>query len=115
MNVAFYADVHVPTAVIEGLRLRGVDMLRAQDDGMEEAADLAILDRATSLGRVVLTQDDDFLAEATRRQRLGVRFSGVVYGHQLRTTVSSLVHDLTLIAAVMSSDEMADHIEYLPF
>jgi hypothetical protein len=33
MSVSLYSDVHVRRAVTEGLRLRGVDILTAQEDG----------------------------------------------------------------------------------
>jgi predicted nuclease of predicted toxin-antitoxin system len=79
-------DVHVPAAV----RLRGVDVVTAQEDGRELAADPYLLDRATELGRVVVTMDEDFLAAATRRQRAGIRFGGVIYAHQHEVTLGRL-------------------------
>jgi hypothetical protein len=36
MSVRLYMDVHVRRAVTEGLRMRGVDVLTAQDDGAAE-------------------------------------------------------------------------------
>ncbi len=71
-------DVHVPAAITRGLVLRGVDVLTAQLDGTTELDDAKLLDRATSLGRVLFSQDEDLLAEATRRQRNGDSFAGVV-------------------------------------
>jgi hypothetical protein len=41
-------DVHVPRAITEGLRLRGVDVLTAQADGTAELFDDKLLDRATA-------------------------------------------------------------------
>ena len=60
-------DVHVHAAITEGLRLRGVDVLTAQEDGGRRLRDPALLDRATALGRVLFTQDDDLLREAAER------------------------------------------------
>ena len=57
MSVRLYFDVHVPSAVADGLRLRGVDVLRAQEDGAAELEDPSLLDRAIELGRVFVTQD----------------------------------------------------------
>ncbi len=115
MTVSFYADVHVRIEVVHGLRARGVDVLRAQEDGMDEAKDPDLLDRATSLGRVMVTQDDDFLVEAARRQRLGLSFAGIIYGHQQRVTISSMIRDLELIAFAMSPDSLRDSVEHLPY
>jgi len=71
------------TALITaGLRLRGVDVLTAQDDGRRHVPDNVLLDRAADLLRVLFSQDEDLLAEATRRQREGIAFAGVVYGYR---------------------------------
>src|SRR5215510_2746618 len=83
MSVALYFDVHVRRAVTEGLRLREVDVLTAQEDGAATMDDSVLLDRAMALGRVVFTQDEDFLREAHRRQETGEAFAGVIYAHQL--------------------------------
>ncbi len=61
MPVGIYTDVQIPRSIVTCLRLRGVDVLTAQQDGMAEAEDFEILDRATELGRIVFTHDDDFL------------------------------------------------------
>jgi predicted nuclease of predicted toxin-antitoxin system len=62
LSVQFYMDVHVPRAITEGLRLRGVDVLTAQEDGARRLSDAAILDKATAVGRVPFTRDMDLLA-----------------------------------------------------
>ncbi len=46
MSVRLYMDVHVRRAVTEGLRLRGVDVLTAQDDGAAGFSDSQLLDRS---------------------------------------------------------------------
>ena len=53
MSVAFYMDEHVPRAISVGLRLRGVDVLTAQEDGLRNTPDADLLDRSTALGRVI--------------------------------------------------------------
>lgn len=94
MAIKLYMDHHVPRAITAGLRLRGVDVVTAYEDGASQLDDPALLDRATSLGRVLFTQDDDLLAEAARRQGEGVYFSGVVCAHQLRVSIGTCVEDL---------------------
>ena len=107
-------DVHVRRAVTNGLRLRGVDVLTAQEDGYDRAADDELLDRAAELGRVLFTQDDDLLREASQRQRRGERFSGVVYGHQLKVTVGGCIADLELVAKVGEPEDFQNRVEFLP-
>jgi Domain of unknown function (DUF5615) len=107
-------DVHVPRAIVEGLRLREVDVLTAQEDGANRLTDPELLDRATALGRVLFTRDADLVAEATKRQRAGRSFAGVVYAHQLHVTIGQCVRDLGLIALAAEPADLSDRIEYLP-
>ena len=46
MSVALYMDVHVRRAITEALRLRGVDVLTAQEDAAARLTDPDLLDRA---------------------------------------------------------------------
>lgn len=39
MPIAFYMDQHVPRAITVGLRLRGVEVLTAYEDGTNELAE----------------------------------------------------------------------------
>jgi predicted nuclease of predicted toxin-antitoxin system len=101
-------------AVTEGLRLRGVDVLTAQEDGTIELGDPVLLDRATELKRVLFSQDDDFLREANKRQQTGEHFAGVIYAHQLNITIGRCIDDLELIAKAMDSGECLNNTIYLP-
>ena len=114
MTIALYMDVHVHRAITTGLRLRGVDVITAQEDGYRTAPDNILLDRATELGRVLFSQDEDLLAEAKQRQTEDISFAGVIYAHQLRITIGRCVNDLELIAKVAEPQEMATRVEYLP-
>jgi hypothetical protein len=112
--IALYMDQHVARAITVGLRLRGVDVLTAWEDGASAFSDPQVLDRATALGRVLFSQDDDLLVEATRRQAAGLHFGGVVYAHQLRISIGQCVQDLDLIAATGMNEDLRDAILYLP-
>ena len=57
---SLYLDVHVPAAIAAELRRRGVDVLTAQEDTTTELEDDALLIRASSLGRLLFTQDIRF-------------------------------------------------------
>ncbi|MEW6665114.1 MAG: DUF5615 family PIN-like protein [Thermodesulfobacteriota bacterium] len=114
MSVSLHMDEHVHRAITTGLRLRKVDVLTVQEDDRRNTEDDILLDRATELGRVLFSQDEDMLAETKRRQTEGVRFSGVIYAHQLRITIGACVHDLESIARAADPKELANRIEYLP-
>jgi hypothetical protein len=107
-------DVHIRRAVTSALRLRSVDVLTAQEDGAEELDDELLLDRATELRRVLVSQDEDLLREGAKRLRKHEDFSGIIYAHQLRITIGQMVEDLELIARATSPDEWWGRIEYLP-
>jgi hypothetical protein len=115
MTLSIYMDVHVKRAVTEGLRRRGVDVLIAQEDGTTRLADSALLERATSLGRVLFSQDEDLLIVATRFQRDGMTFTGLAYAHQERATIRQLIDDLELLAKASELEDIVNQIQYLPF
>jgi len=107
-RLKFYLDEHVDRAVADGLYRRGVDVLRAQDAGMHPAPDSAHLDLARGEGRVIFTQDADFL----RLHAAGKPHTGIVYVPQ-HTAVGTIVAALMLIYEVLSPEEMINPIEFV--
>lgn len=107
-RIKFYTDEHIPRAVVRGLRQRGVDVLTVPESGLLGAPDEEHLKRARSEGRVVFTQDDDFL----RLHASGVKHAGIVYASQ-GTSLGQIVRGLMLIYQVVESHDMMDHVEYL--
>jgi hypothetical protein len=108
-------DHNVPRAITAGLRRRGIDVLSAYEDGAHEMEDAALLDRAQELGRVLFSRDDDLVREATRRQREGLSFSGVIYAHQRDVSIGRCTLDLYLIAEAREPEELRDRVIFLPF
>ncbi len=107
-------DVHIPYAITMELRLRGVSVLTAQEDNKSQVDDPDLLDRASALGRVLVTQDAGFLREAARRREKGIHFGGIVYAPQLAVTIGQCVRDLELIARASQPEEWMNRVEYLP-
>ena len=114
MSIAFYLDENVHRGIRDGLRIRNVNVLTVQEDGRTGFGDPVILERATELKRVLFSQDDDFLGEATRCQQVGKYFPGVVYAHKLRVSVGHCIRDLEMIAKAAHPEELANRIQYLP-
>ena len=114
MSLALYMNVHVPAAVTSALLGRRVDVLTAQWDDTARWAAPALLDRASALGRVLVSQDEDLLAEAARRQRTGGEFAGLIYAHQQAVTVAGFIADLELFARTVEPLEMINRVEFLP-
>ena len=115
MPVRLYMDVHVPQAIVEQLRRRGVDVLTAVEDGQETADDRDLVRRAFALERVVFTQDIGFKALAEQMQRDRRPFAGLIFAHPLHVTIGQLVKDLQLIAEASDPQDWANLVEHLPY
>jgi len=107
-RVSFYTDEHVAKAVICGLRGRGVDVMTVAEAGLMGASDEEHLARALKDGRVLFTQDDDFL----RPHATGLEHAGVAYAPQ-HTPIGEIIRGLMLIYQVMEAEEMKGAIEFL--
>ncbi|HEV2295157.1 MAG TPA: DUF5615 family PIN-like protein [Tepidisphaeraceae bacterium] len=107
-------DVHVHSAITTELTKRGIDVVRAQDDGAGELDDSELLDRAAALGRVLFSHDADLLREAALQQRNAISFSGVIYAHELKVTIGQCVKGLELICGVYEPAEAANRLFRLP-
>lgn len=114
MAAALYIDAHIPRAITLGLRLRGIDVLTAQEDNTADFPDSELLNRAQVLQRVMFTFDDDMIVIATKRQREGIAFAGVIYAHPLHSSIGTCIRDLEIMAKAVEPEEMANRIEFLP-
>ena len=113
MSVGLYMDVHVHQAISEGLRRRGVDVLTAQEDDAATMSDPDLLDRATSLGRLLCTYDSDHLAEAARRQAADLPFAGVAYVPLRNVDVGQCITDLFALSQ-SRRENLENTVHYLP-
>jgi len=112
--IKLYMDAHIPKAITNGLRLRGVDVLTAQEDNTDKLSDPELLDRATALTRVFFTFDDDLLIEAAKRQQSSIPFSGVIFASPLKTSIGACIKDLEMIAKAGEPEDMVNRVEFLP-
>lgn len=76
--VKFYTDEHVGRAVVRGLRQRGADVLTVPEAGLLGATDEKHLEHARAEGRVLFTQDEDFL----RLHAARIAHAGIAYAPQ---------------------------------
>lgn len=114
MSLRFYFDQHVPGPVRSSLRRRGADILSTEEDGAKGEPDERLLERATELERVMVTNDEDFLVIASRWLAQGRHFAGMVRLRDQHLPYRKVVEDLSMLAEVYSPAEMIDRIEYLP-
>jgi hypothetical protein len=112
--LAFYFDHHVQLAIADGLRKRGASVLTAFEDGYDEEDDEELLRRSSELGYVLVTYDFGFLEMASRWQREGRRFPGIVFGFKTRVEIGTAIRYLEDLAKQASADTIADAVAYLP-
>ena len=74
----FYTDSHIPKAVADQLRAKGVDIVRCQDVGMANADDLPHLEYATRERRVIVTGDEDYSRLHAEWQAAGREHVGII-------------------------------------
>jgi len=114
LSLALYMDVHIPHAITHGMRRKGIDVLTAQDDGADELEDEALLNRASSLNRVLFTFDRDFLRDTSLLQQADKEFAGVITIRSKRVSLQRCLGDLQLVCEVFEPEELANRVFYLP-
>jgi hypothetical protein len=107
--LAFHLDEHIPPALAEALRSRGLDVTTTADASLESAQDWEHLAFAVKTNRVVITQDVDFL----RLHGAGTPHAGIAFWRQQARTIRDVLRRLVLLEAAMSSDDMKNRVEYL--
>ncbi len=106
--IRFYLDEHVHPAITAGLRRLGVEVLTAQEAGLLSAGDEAHLALAHREGRVIFTQDADFL----RLHRDGEPHHGIAYAPQ-GTPIGRIVRGLILAHEILNQQDMVGRVEFL--
>ena len=114
MPVSFYRDVHIPAAISEQLRVRGVDVATATEEGTNELPDDELLAVATAAGSVVFTHDIGFRVMAEQWVREGRAFAGLAFGPAEGPSIGQYVRDLELIAKASEPEEWQNLVMYLP-
>ena len=109
MPLALLCDEHIPYAVIEGLRRIGVDVSTVQHMDLRGALDRLILQTARQQGRMVYTNDTDFL----RHHAAGSEHSGIIYHHIRVYSVGEAIRRILLACVALSAEEMMNRVEFL--
>lgn len=107
--IRLYFDESVEVAVTEQLRRRGIDVVNVRGLGLLGDTDINHLKRATEMGRVLCTYDQDFLRIAAE----GTEHGGIIFAFQDRTSVGDWVNGMELVCKVYSPEDMKNQVEYL--
>ncbi len=93
MRIRFHLDENIPLDVAIGLRRRGIDVTTTAEARLAGAADEIQLAFAASEGRVLVTQDHDFL----KLHADGNTHAGIAYAPRRSRTLRDLLYSLSLI------------------
>jgi hypothetical protein len=107
--VRFHLDEHLPAAIAEGLRRRGIDVTTTSEAGLLGAADESHLDYAQAQSRVIITRNADYL----RLAQQGVFHAGIAFCPGELRSIGKIIRGLILIHECLTPRDMKNHIEYL--
>jgi hypothetical protein len=106
-TIRFHLDENCSKAIGKGLRLRGVGVTTTPEAGLRGASDEEQVAYASAEGRVIFTQDRDFLGIRT------FPHAGIVYCDKDTRGVGEIIDGLVLDWEVYEPEEMTGRVEYL--
>lgn len=107
--IRFHLDENVSNAIAIGLRRLDIDVTTTPEQGMRGVLDEEQLAFALSQGRVIFTQDDDFL----NLHQLGVSHAGIAYCKQGTRTMGEIINYLALMEKVFEPVDMQGRVEFI--
>ncbi len=105
----YYLDEHMRPAIAEQLRLRGIDVETTVEAGRahQSFSDESQLQYAAQAGRVLVTEDSDFVRISQTLQP----HAGIVY-FPVQLGIGACVEYLELLALTTTADEMRNQLLY---
>ncbi|MCL1491455.1 MAG: DUF5615 family PIN-like protein [Pseudanabaena sp. Salubria-1] len=107
--IRFHLDENVSSAITIGLRRLGIDVTTTPEQSMLSVSDEEQLAFAVSQGRVIFTQDDDFLT----LHQSGVNHAGIAYCKQGTRTIGEIINYLSLMDKVFDAVDMQSRVEFI--
>jgi len=107
--IRFHLDENANNAIADGLRRRSIDVTTSVKANLISAIDNQQLAFAHSEGRVIFTQDRDFLG----LHYSGAEHSGIIYVIKGSRTTGEILRGLVLVWEVLTPEDMIGNLEYL--
>jgi predicted nuclease of predicted toxin-antitoxin system len=108
-TIRFQLDENCHRAIAAGLRRLGVDVSTTPEAGLLSSTDEEQVAHALRLGRVLFTQDRDFL----QLHADGTPHAGIVYRDKDTLSIGEIITRLVLVWEIFEPEEMANRVEYL--
>jgi predicted nuclease of predicted toxin-antitoxin system len=108
-TIPFHLDENCTKAIAKGLRRHGIDVTTTPEAGLLGATDEEQAAYALPLGRVIFTQDRDFL----RIHAAGTPHAGIAYCEKDTRSIGDIIDSLKLLWEIYEPGEMVGRVEYL--
>lgn len=108
-TIRFHLDENVNNAVADGLRRRKIDVTTTSEAGLISVSDEEQLKFAQGQGRVLFTQDSDFL----KLHNSGFEHCGIAYCVKGSRSTGEILQGLILIWEVLKSEDISGKVEFL--
>lgn len=105
----FHLDENVDHAISRGLRQRGIDVTTSTEANLVGADDLRQLEYARMSGRILFTQDSDFL----RLHNQGHPHAGIVFAVSGSREFGEVIRFLCLLNDCAEPHEMIGNVEFI--
>lgn len=79
MSIRFFAEKHIPRSITDQLKLKGIDVIRAEEVNLSHADDIDILAYAVTEQLTLLTHDADFVRLHREHIGQGLMHYGIMY------------------------------------
>ena len=108
-TIRFHLDENCGKAIAEGLRRHGIDVTTTPEAGLIGVSDETQVAYALTNGRVIFTQDGDFLGI----HRAGLPHHGIAYCPMESRSVGQILQSLVDLWEILEPEDMMGQLEFL--
>jgi predicted nuclease of predicted toxin-antitoxin system len=108
-TIRFHLDENCNLAIADGLRRRGIDVTTTPEAGLLSATDEVQAAYALAEGRVIVTQDQDFL----RLNAAGVPHAGIAYCRKDTQSIGEMISGLAQVWERLKPEAMVGRVQFL--
>jgi predicted nuclease of predicted toxin-antitoxin system len=108
-TIRFHLDENCDPRIAAGLRLHGIDVTTTPEAALLQSSDEDQLAYVVAQGRVIVTQDTDFLRMAAS----GQEHPGIVFYPAQSRTIGQVIRALQLIWEVLEPEDVRNRVEFL--
>ncbi|NJL68061.1 MAG: DUF5615 family PIN-like protein [Oscillatoriales cyanobacterium RU_3_3] len=108
-SLKLHLDENVSNAIAIGLRRYEINVTTATEAGLLGKLDELHVEFAMVEGRVIFTQDADFL----RINRAGLPHKGIIYCHKNSRSIGEIWRSLVMIWEYLELDDVTGRVEFI--